>query len=159
MKFLAIIFLTMVSLSSMAHEGHQAFYKIAEENGKIILTVKVEIPDLSTCLESEGFCSTSQDLNWCASAWVSGLFSIRVDGKTMDEQFESSFNEMGHLVLRYTLSEVPEKFESLEVTNFCFLGSFDSYENILQVSLNGHNQGYKMSANRTSIKIDFSNRS
>jgi hypothetical protein len=47
----------------------------------------------------------------------------------------------------------------VEIDNFCFLGSFDSYGNIVQVSLDGFDQGYLMSEKRTNIKIDLKNRS
>ncbi|MFM1875740.1 MAG: hypothetical protein RL266_1477 [Bacteroidota bacterium] len=159
MRFILFILLVCLSHFCLAHEGHQAFYKLTEENGQTILLVKMELPDIQTCLQTEQLCSGSQELNWCAATWVNNLVSIQVDGNVIDEEYESSYTESGHLVLRFSLVGLPESFKSLEVINLCFLGSFESYDNIFQVSLKGHNQGYKMNEKRTSIKIDFSNRS
>lgn len=159
MRFFLFILLVSLSYFCTAHEGHQAFYKLTQENGQTILLVKVELPDLHTCLQTEKLCNESQELNWCASTWIDNLISIQVDGRTISEEYESSYTESGHLVLRFSLSEMPESFKSLQVNNLCFLGSFESYDNIFQVSLKGHNQGYMMNESRTSIKIDFSNRS
>lgn len=149
----------LVGFQSFAHEGHQAFYRITEENGQIVLTVKLELPDVQTCLQSEQLCNSSQEMKWCASTWVSSLVGIKLNGKSLDEQYESSFTEFGHLVLRYTLDEAPLVVENLEIENFCFLGSFDQYDNIVQVSLKGLDQGFKMSRTRTNIKIDFTQKS
>lgn len=159
MRFLLTLSLIITVLLSYGHEGHQAFYRITEENGALILTVKIEIPDVETCLNSEELCSNSQEMKWCASTWVSNLFSVKLDGVQVEELYESSFTEMGHLVLQFTLTNAPEKFQNVEIENFCFLGSFDSYDNIVQVSLDGFDQGYLMSENRTNIKIDLKNRS
>lgn len=156
---LTSLLFAVIGFQSVAHEGHQAFYRITEENGQLVLTVKLELPDVLTCLESEQLCSSSQEMKWCASTWVSSLVGIKLNGRSLDEQYESSFTESGHLVLRYSLEKTPQVLESIEIDNFCFLGSFDEYDNIIRVSLNGIDQGYKMSRTRTNIKIDFTQRS
>ena len=159
MRFLVTIWSLVLSLNAYSHEGHQAFYRISEENGDLQLTVKMELPDVETCLASEGLCSSRQEMNWCASTWVSNLLRLKLDGNELEEVYESSYTEDGHLVIVYRLENPASSASTLEIENYCFLGSFDSYENVFQVSIGGFNQGYKMNENRTGITIDLTNRS
>lgn len=159
MRFFALIWVVFLSLNAFCHEGHQAFYRISEENGELMLIVKVELPDLKTCLNSEGLCNPSQEMNWCASTWISSLIKLKVNGSELEEVYESSYSEEGHLVVIFQLPKTSNTPETLEIENYCFLGSFDSYDNIFQVSIGDFNQGYRMSKNRTNIKIDLTDRS
>ena len=143
----------------MAHEGQQAFYKISEENGVLTLKVKVELPDVQKCLEQEGFCGRNQEFNWCAAAWISNLMTVSIDGNPVIEELQTAYEEEGHLIFSYSLGEVPEAPSMLEIESFCFLGSFNSYENFYQISLGKVQQGYKLSENRTKIKIDLTTKS
>lgn len=159
MRFAAVIILLIGTFQVFGHEGHQAFFRITEENGELVLTVKMDMPDVETCLHQEDLCSKEQELKWCAAIWVSNLVAVKIDGNQADEQFESSYTEMGHLILRYTLGKAPKEAKTLEVSNFCFLGSFDSYDNIVQISVGSVDQGYMMNELRTNIKIELTNRS
>ncbi|MBI1287816.1 MAG: hypothetical protein GC178_09575 [Flavobacteriales bacterium] len=159
MRFAAIIFLLVATLQAFGHEGHQAFYRITEENGELVLTVKMDMPDVEVCLQQENVCGTDQELKWCAAKWTSGLLAVKIDGKEITKEFESSYTEMGHLILRYTLGTAPKEGKTLEVSNTCFLGSFDTYDNIVQISVGSVDQGYMMNELRTNIKIELTNRS
>lgn len=159
MRFTAVIFLMCWAFQLFGHEGHQAFYRITEENGQLVLLVKMDMPDVETCLEQENFCGKDQELKWCAATWAGNLLAVKIDGKELDEQFETSYTEMGHLILRYTLGKAHIEGKTLEVSNFCFLGSFNTYDNIVQISVGSIDQGYMLNEQRTNIKIDLTNRS
>ena len=152
---LRILILLMISLPTIvfAHEGHQAFYKLSVENGELILTSKLEIPDVKEVLAALEFCGANQDFNWCAGTWLADNLSIIIDGKTYPLNLESSVTEDGHLLFIHSLGSAPTEMKSVEITNTTFLAVFPDYENIFQTTLDANQKGFKMNKERTKISI------
>lgn len=151
MKQLLFTLMLLVSVASFAHEGHQAFYRLYVENGTLTLTAKVEIPDLKTAVEKQEFCSKDQDFNFCAGLWLIDNVSVIIDEKTHSLTLESTTTEEGHLILEFSLGPAPDGFQKIDFKNTAFTKAFDHYENILEIEIDNHNQGYKLTETRTSI--------
>lgn len=145
------ILLFFVNWSAFAHEGHQAFYKLYVENGTLILDAKLENPDLKKAVSHAGVCSNDQDFNFCAGTWLVDHILVEIDGKVHSLTLESSITEESHLLLTYSLGELPADFKQIDIKNTAFTQSFDHYENIVEIELNNEKQGYKLSETRTSI--------
>lgn len=155
MQFIKVILVLLIPALAMAHEGHQAFYRLHVENGMLMMDVKVEQPDVQTSIEKSGICSKGQDVNLCAGNWLIDQLSVAIDGKTHSLTLESTMTEEGHLVVSYSLGDLPEKPTSIEIGNTAFLDAFGNYDNIIQIDIPQLQQGYKMSAARKLITIDL----
>jgi hypothetical protein len=151
MKYLASCILLAVSLHGLAHEGHQAFYRLFLENGTLTLEAKLEIPDLKTAVEKEKFCTEDQDFNFCAGMWLIDQISISIDGKIHALTLETSATEEGHLFLTYSLGNLPADFKQIDVKNTAFISAFGHYENVFEIEVNNNKRGYKLTETRTSI--------
>ena len=153
MKLLTLIALVVWNFSAIAHEGHQAFYRLSIENGTLVLESKLEIPDLKKVLENVGTCGEDQDFNWCAATWLANQVTISIDGKTYALTLESSVTEEGHLLFMHSLGLAPTEIKSIEVTNTAFINVIPDYENIFQTTLDANQKGFKMNKERTKISI------
>ena len=151
MKFLTPLFATLIGLSTQAHEGHQAFYKLYIDHGTLTLDAKLEIPDLKTAVTHAEACSNDQDFNFCAGTWLIDQISVEIDGKIHSLTLESSATEEGHLLLSYSLGELASDFKQIDFKNTAFTQSFEHYENIVEIELKNEKQGYKLTEKRTSI--------
>lgn len=151
MKYIVSCFLLAVSLHGLAHEGHQAFYRLFVENGTLTLEAKLEIPDLKSAVEKEEFCTEGQDFNFCAGTWLIDHISIRIDGTIHSLTLEASATEEGHLFLTYSLGNLPEDFKQIDVKNTAFISVFGHYENLFEIEVDNHKRGYKLTETRTSI--------
>lgn len=151
MKFLTTVFGILISMSISAHEGHQAFYKLYVENGTLTLEAKLEIPDVKKAIAKAEVCSSNQDFNFCAGIWLIDQLSVEIDGKSHSLTLESSATEDGHLILTYSLGQLPTEFQQVDVKNTAFTSAFEHYENIVEIELNNEKKGYKLTETRTSI--------
>lgn len=139
-------------MTCMAHEGRQAFYRLTSENGKLTLTAKVELPDALDCLETEEFCSTEQDRNWCVANWINEHLNVTADGKPLTFELESTIIEAGHLIIHYVSNDdLFEVNDQITIWNDAFLSTFEDYENIVQISIASSIEGYKLNRTRTTI--------
>lgn len=148
--FLTIL-LFVIGFQAMAHEGHQAFYRLFEENGVLTLEAKLEFPDVKTALKKSDVCSQDQDLNFCAGNWLIDKIAITIDGMVHSLTLEESATEDGHILLTYSLGQLPDDFKEIDVKNTAFTVAFDHYENIFEIELDNQKKGYKLSETRTSI--------
>jgi hypothetical protein len=152
MRFTSFILSLLVSMLGVnAHEGHQGFYKLEVENGTLILTAKLELPDLRKAVDDSQTCASDQDLNFCAGIWLMDQISVSIDGMTRSLTLESSLTEEGHLILTYSLGAEPLDFKQIDIQNTAFTSSFEHYENVVEIELNNEQQGYKLTETRTSI--------
>jgi hypothetical protein len=158
MKSLLAMLLFLPTLN-WAHQGKQAFYRLTEQGGSLVLTVKMEMPDVVTCITSENACTPETQIYWCAAKWTIEHFSIQINGSEREPKFLESRTDDGHLLMIFDLGEVHEPIIAMEVTNDCFLNSFPQYENLFQVAVKDLNQGYLMTKERTTISINTTDRS
>jgi hypothetical protein len=156
MRFALTILLFCIGLDAMAHEGHQAFYRLYVENGVLTLESKLEIPDLKTALTDADYCSSDQDFNWCAGAWLMDEISVEINGQTRSLNLESSITEDGRLLFAHSLGKTPDPVTSIDISISAFVSSFPDYQNIIPVDIPEHSDGYKLTSKRTSISINIS---
>ena len=149
LKLLLSVFLLPSFL--LAHEGHQAFYKLFVENGVLTLKAKLEIPDVKSALKKTKICPEGQDLNFCAGNWLIDHVAIAIDGRAHSLMLESSATDNGHLLLTYSLGQLPDDFREIDVKNTAFTSAFHHYENIFEIELHNQKKGYKLTETRTSI--------
>lgn len=148
---LKVLPLFLLPIFVLVHEGHQAFYRLFEENGVLTLEAKLEFPDVKTALANSKSCSADQDLNFCAGTWLMDQVSISIDGLAHSLTLEGSATDNGHLILTYSLGQLPNDFKHIDVKNTAFTVAFEHYENIIEIELNNQKKGYKLSEQRTSI--------
>ena len=153
-ELMFLILLVGLWSQTIAHEGHQAFYKLTSDNGMVVLTSKLEIPDVETCLAERNNCAVDQDFSWCAGTWLVDQISITINGNLNSLTLETSVTEDGHVIFTHSLGMAPSEITSIEFKNAAFIDTFPDYQNIFQNFL-GEQQGYKMSQERSTITIQL----
>ncbi len=151
MRFLLLSVIISFSINALAHEGHQAFYRLYAENGTLMLSANVELPDAKAAVNDANRCMVDQDLNFCIGTWLIDQFSVIIDGRTHSLTLESTAIDSGHLLLSFSLGEAPEKIDEITITNTAFTESFKHYENVVVIEFANQKEAYKLTESRTSI--------
>ena len=147
---LLISIISLLSITIFAHHTHQAVYEFTDYQGNLRLTIKVEKADLEMLLP-----------HYTASTIVEGRayfkkhFGCKINDKPVFFKFKSTHSTKKWTYLTYHTTIKTTDIQHIEIFNDAFIDLHDEFKNSIQFNFNQIQKSYKMTINRTRVKVTF----
>lgn len=147
MKFLVFIFIIN---GFCAHDVQVAFFKIHQENEKLMMDVVMEKEDVERTFDELGILLTESSFQ----NYLQENLIMIINNENQIICFDNMQINDKHITMACNVNEVNENITSLKLNNSCLL-NIENHSNIIEIRVNDKQRDFLMNMERTSISVNY----
>jgi hypothetical protein len=146
--FISIFF----SVATPFHGGHLAEYYYQLDGKSLKLKFVIEKAEL-TGFEFEDNCDIRNKTALCAARYLNKQLSIKINGKKIEMELQSSYTERDHFIVRLSSEFNGASINEIVIQNQCFYEFDPDFKNRIILDVGRFQKSYLLNRERDKINL------